>query len=89
LSFAFLAALEPTNKFYRMNFVNVQNRVFFYKDFPYYDEVAEALLYRNFADDGDDAVRGIVLVDFDGSITGTCGAQIVGAAGPLLRHRFH
>eukprot|EP00029_Vermamoeba_vermiformis_P004387 TRINITY_DN1492_c0_g1_i3.p1 TRINITY_DN1492_c0_g1~~TRINITY_DN1492_c0_g1_i3.p1 ORF type:complete len:929 (-),score=277.46 TRINITY_DN1492_c0_g1_i3:40-2826(-) len=60
--------LTPLNKFFNMKFNNVDNRVYFQES-----------IFRA----GQNAMQGIALVDSDGSITGDCGAMIVGRGAHL------
>lgn len=100
--------LDVNNVFAKLKFVNCDNNVFIYKDYPDWNEVrmterkkfvfiknlknnsllfSQALMkleYKQFSD-YDDATKGIVMIDLDGSITGICGAAIVGTS-PHLHH---
>jgi hypothetical protein len=53
------------------------------RDYPHYDQATKMNIYRDYRL-YDDATKGVAIVDLDGSITGQCGATIIGTS-PHLR----
>eukprot|EP01130_Rhizamoeba_saxonica_P015199 TRINITY_DN6778_c0_g1_i1.p1 TRINITY_DN6778_c0_g1~~TRINITY_DN6778_c0_g1_i1.p1 ORF type:complete len:1165 (-),score=289.03 TRINITY_DN6778_c0_g1_i1:43-3537(-) len=70
--------INPYNFYANNLFTNVDNKVQLHRYVPNGSTYVDLFSY-------DDAMKGFVLVDFDGSITGDCGSSIVGA-GDHLRY---
>jgi hypothetical protein len=71
--------IDATTLIMNSKFVNVQNRVFLTRFTPGYDQKTMTS-YTNDLRELDDAMRGWAVVDYDGTITGDCGATIVGTS---------
>jgi hypothetical protein len=71
--------IDPTTLIMNSKFVNVQNRVFLTRYTPGWDEKAQKAFVNDLREQ-DDALRGWAVVDYDGTITGDCGATIVGTS---------
>jgi hypothetical protein len=71
--------IEPNTIIVNSKFVNVQNRVFLTRFVPRWDAVLQKLFYDDLRE-SDDALKAWAVVDYDGSITGQCGATVVGTS---------